>query len=171
MKKYSLLILIVLLATPFVVYAANEPEILTLESTASGTTISYNGTIEDEATAVMCKLYNSSNEEIDLLSSAVDNGEFNGEFTVTSNGDYKVTCANYEGGTIKATDVTVTSNTNTNTTTTNDTTTTKDSPQTKANSPKTLDDIMKYFILLIISFIGLISIILLKRKIKNKNEI
>lgn len=108
MKKINLLILTVLFALPLVVKAAENPKVLTVEATANGTTIEYKGTTEEGVSAVMCKLRNEKDEEVDLLSSAVDNKEFTGSFTVKEKGDYKVACANYDGGEIKDAKVTVT---------------------------------------------------------------
>ena len=87
--------------------------------------------MEDGSYAVMCKLYKGE-EELDLLSSAVDSNNFEGEFTVTSNGEYKVACANYEGGEITEKKVEV----------------------TEVKNPKTSDKIMLYVSLAIISLIG-----------------
>lgn len=105
MKKVYLLILTILFIIPFKVKAATTPRVLTLEAKSTGTTIKYNGTIEEGSHAVMCKLYNSDKEEVDLLSSAVDNKEFSGSFTVSESDKYKVACANYEGGDIKEVEV------------------------------------------------------------------
>ena len=108
MKKFSILLFSLFLFVPFLVRAAENPNVLTLEASADGNTISYNGTMEDGSSAVMCKIYDSNNEEIDMLSSEVnDNSAFAGEFTVHANDEYKVSCANYEGGEIKSAEVTV----------------------------------------------------------------
>ena len=53
----------------------------------------------------MCKLYDSKEKEIDLLSSAVDNNSFEGEFKVEEAGKYTIACANYEGGDFKKTSI------------------------------------------------------------------
>ena len=107
MKKTSLFILTLLLMIPFCVFADDDPKVLTLNAEANENIISYEGTTEDGAHAVMCKLLNSSNEEIDKLSVAVNNMEFTGSFTTTATGNYKVTCANYEGGAIKEANVSI----------------------------------------------------------------
>ena len=101
MKKLYLFLISLLLIIPFSVYAATTPRVLTLTAKSSGTTINYEGTIEEGSHAVMCKLYNSDNQEIDLLSSAVDNKAFEGSFENVEKGKYTVACANYEGGEIK----------------------------------------------------------------------
>lgn len=107
MKKLSLCVLTLLFIIPFSVFALSYPKVLTLTAEAEGNTINYSGTTEDDSHAVMCKLYNSQDEEIDKLSVAVNNSEFEGSFTTTNTGDYKVACANYEGGEIKTTSVSV----------------------------------------------------------------
>ena len=112
MKKF-LLIIVTLLVIPFIVNAASF-KVLTLETEASEKTINYSGTTENGATAVMCKLYDSTNKEVDKLSSSVDDSKFSGSFTVSDNGDYVVACANYEGGEIKKATISVTSNTEEN---------------------------------------------------------
>ena len=101
MKKIKYLIFAFLLIIPLSVYAAEKPRVLTLSTSSTDMTISYAGSVEADSHAVMCKLYDSSNTELKKLSSAVDNHVFNGEFTVTTPGTYKVACANYEGGIIK----------------------------------------------------------------------
>lgn len=104
MKKL-LFVFSLLLIFPPCVFAESKPKVLTLKAETSGSTIGYKGTMEDGSTAVMCKLYNSEGEEIDMLSTAVEENKFEGTFTVTSKGEYKISCANYEGGDFK--DVTV----------------------------------------------------------------
>ena len=99
MKKIKLLIISVLFLVPFSVFA--KPKVLTLTANTKDNIISYSGTTENDAHAVMCKLYNSKNVEQDLLSSEVNNNEFSGSFKVKAAGDYSVACANYEGGEIK----------------------------------------------------------------------
>jgi len=107
MKKLKLFILTLLLILPFSVLAISYPKVLTLTAEVDGNKINYSGTIENGSHAVMCKLYNSQDEEIDKLSVAVNNFEFEGMFTTTTTGNYKVACANYEGGEIKTTTVSI----------------------------------------------------------------
>ena len=97
MKRVKYLLLAFLLALPITVFAA-DPAVLTLNASATGSTVKYDGTMEDGSTAVMCKLVDSSEKEKDLLSSAVDNAAFSGSFENVPNGTYNVTCANYSGG-------------------------------------------------------------------------
>lgn len=97
MKK---VLLLALLMFPISVFAA-YPNLTELTANISGNTISFTGTIENSSTAVMCKLLNENDEEIDMLSIPVDNNSFSGSFTTTSFGNYSVACANYEGGEIK----------------------------------------------------------------------
>jgi len=147
MKKINLLILTVLFLLPFTVKAVDNPKVLTIEANAKGTTIEYNGTTEDSVYAVMCKLYNSDKEEIDLLSTAVDNKTFAGEFTVKEKGNYKVACANYDGGEIKEAKVTVTKNA-------------KDNPNTYDSG------IIVYLILIVACITGIIVVLVYKNKKK-----
>lgn len=107
MKKISLLVLPLLLLIPLKVLGIENPKVLTLSANNESLEITYNGTVEAESHAVMCKLYNSSDEEIDLLSLSVDNNSFSGSFTVPDYGSYTVACANYEGGEIKKTEISV----------------------------------------------------------------
>ena len=107
MKRFSLLCLSILLLIPITVKAASAPNIKTLEASTLENTVKYNGTVDDGSYAVMCKLFNEDNEEISLLSSAVENGTFNGTFTGVSKGTYNVACANYEGGEFKKAEVIV----------------------------------------------------------------
>jgi len=155
MKKNYLIIFTILLIIPFSVFAAETPIVLTVTADVSGSTINYTGTTEDDVHAVMCKLFNSSDEEIDMLSSSVDNNSFSGSFTNVSDGTYNVLCARYEGGEVKSVEVVVGATTN-NTST----------------SPKTYDaGIRIYLLMLIISIIGVaISLLhLKKRKEVNSN--
>jgi hypothetical protein len=106
MKK--LLVLLIAFIPFTFVNAENKPSVKTLEATVEASKISYSGTMENGSYAVMCKLFDNDSNEIDKLSSAVDEHKFSGEFTVTSAGDYKLFCANYEGGATKDVTVTVT---------------------------------------------------------------
>ena len=83
----------------------------------------------------MCKLYNSSNEESDMVSVEVSEKKFEGYFTVTKNDTYKVSCAKYEGGDIKSDTVKV----------------------TKAKNPKTGDTMLLYVALGVVSVVALIG--------------
>ena len=103
MKKLSLWLFSLLLLIPFTVKADN-PKVKTLSTENNGFEIIFNGTIENDSHAVMCKLYDNNEKEIDLLSVEVDKGAFNGSFVVSDKGKYTITCANYEGGEIKNVD-------------------------------------------------------------------
>lgn len=159
MKKISIFIISILLIVPISVLAA-EINVKTLEATATGTTINYNGIMEDGAYAVMCKLYDKDSNEIDLLSSAVDNNKFSGSFEVSSSGDYTVSCANYEGGEYISKEVSVVEETieEVKETTTNTSTT---------KSPKTVDNIILYVSLSVISLIGIIFVAIKLKKQMN----
>ncbi len=133
MKKISLFIFIMLLLIPFSVLAEELPSVKTLTAKANKSTINFNGTIEDGSHAVMCKLLNEKNEEIDLLSVAVSEEKFNGSFENVSNGTYNVACANYEGGEIEKIEVLV----------------------NESNNPKTSDSIFRYIMILLISSMGI----------------
>ena len=151
MKKI-LVILVTILFIPFTVKAAT-PNVKDLEAIIDGTAITYNGTMEDGSYAVMCKLLDKDSNELDMLSSAVDSNAFNGTFTVETAGDYKVSCANYEGGDIKVVDVKST----TDETVTND-----------AKPVPTSDNIKTYVIVAISSILVIASATMyLKRKVKN----
>ncbi len=100
MKKIILTLLLIVL--PVTVFAAEAPAVTKLTVSNSKGTISYNGEIEDGSLAVMCKLYNSKDEEVDLYSTEVSENKFEGTFTVVKNDTYTVYCANYEGGNIKS---------------------------------------------------------------------
>ena len=100
MKK--IIVLLLLLVLPVTVFAAEAPKVTKLELKNDKQVITYTGEMEDGSLAVMCKLYNSNNEELDYLSTAVDTNKFEGKFTVSKNDTYKVSCANYEGGEIKS---------------------------------------------------------------------
>ena len=107
MRKSTLFIFALLLIIPFSVFAISYPKVLTLNADTDGNKINYSGTIENGSHAVMCKLYNSQDEEIDKLSVAVNNSEFEGMFITTTTGNYKVACANYEGGKIEVISVSI----------------------------------------------------------------
>ena len=148
MKKISLLILAVLFIVPISVFAASTPRVLTLTAKSNGNTIEYNGTIEPGAYAVMCKLYNSSDEEVDLLSSQVSNEKFNGKFENVAAGKYNVACARYEGGEVKKAEVIVESTAN----------------------PKTYDaGILGSIVLVVVSLAGIAAALIYLKKRKSKN--
>ena len=160
MKKIGLLVCL-LFILPFGVFAATNPNVKELNTKVDGTTISYNGTMEDGSHAVMCKLYNSKGEEVKLLSSAVDKTKFEGEFVVNEADTYVLGCANYEGGEIKKVEVKVEEKTTTNSET---------KTETKTN-PKTGDNYTLLTIILVISIIGLLGgALYLKKKKAVKNN-
>lgn len=107
MKKVKYLLFSLLLIIPLYVYAAEQPKVTKLTTSVTGKTIKYDGETETTSTAVMCKIYDSSNKELKKISSAVSDSKFNGEFTVEAPGTYKVSCANYSGGTFKDATATV----------------------------------------------------------------
>ena len=149
MKKFSLLILTVLFILPISVFAASTPRVLTLTAKANGNAIEYDGTIEPGAYAVMCKLYNSSDEEVDLLSTQVSEEKFSGKFENVAAGKYNVACARYEGGEIKKAEVTIESTVN----------------------PKTYDSgILGSVILVIVSLAGIIGAVIYLKKEKTKKQ-
>jgi len=131
MKKLSIFLVSILLLIPFTVSAL--PKVESLDAKVSKNEITYNGTMEDGSTAVMCKLYDSKSNEIDLLSTQVDDNKFEGSFTVNTKGDYKVSCANYEGGEILEKTVSV----------------------TDVKNPKTGDNIIMYVSLGVIALLGI----------------
>lgn len=152
MKKISLFIVSMLLI-PVSILAATTPKIVTLTAENSGSTVNYSGTTEEGSHAVMCKLYNSDNEEVDLLSSPVDNESFKGSFTNVSNGTYNVACANYEGGEVKKVEVIV-GNVDT---------------ESITNNPNTYDaGIRNAIILSIISIVGIVCICIYLKKKKGR---
>ena len=112
MKKLLYSLLIVLLI-PFAVRAEGDPNVVSVAAHAEddGSIILYGGETENSSHAVMCKLLNGD-DEIDMRSVEVENtgtdGTFAGTFVAPSTGTYTISCANYEGGTIKNTNVTVT---------------------------------------------------------------
>ncbi len=112
MKKilYSLLILFLI---PLTVYAENEPNVTSLDAIIegeSGSVILFGGETENSAHAVMCKLLQGETQVL-MISVEVENtgtnGQFSGSFLAPATGNYTVSCANYEGGTIVTSDVTV----------------------------------------------------------------
>ena len=151
MKKIVCLI-ISLLLIPVCVYADN-PKVTSLKTEINNLTIKYSGTVETGSHAVMCKLFDKDNKEIDKLSSAVDNKKFSGSLLASSDGEYTLSCANYEGGEFKSVNLTINSN--------------EKKDEANVKNPKTLDSIVKYAILMVISIIGFISAKLyFKKKIK-----
>ena len=144
MKKIVLLLMLMVL--PIAVNAASI-NVKSLDATLESNVVKYSGEMEDGSFAVMCKLINSKDEEVDYLSSEVDKAKFEGEFNVTKEDTYKVSCANYEGGEIKTVDVKV-------------------SETKKEETPNTFDSIMLYVILLVASVVGLSLIVIFKKKAK-----
>lgn len=155
MKKIYITFLTLLLIIPFSVFASTTPKVLTITAKNIDSEINYTGTTEDGVHAVMCKLFNSDEEEIDMLSSSVDDNSFSGKFTNVSEGKYIVACARYEGGEVKKVDVVV-----------------KEVSSTNDNSknPKTYDaGIAGSIAILVISLTGIVgsTIYLKKKKVKD----
>ena len=150
MKKISLFIVSVLFLIPLSVAAADNPSVKTLEASAKGSTISYNGTMEEGSHAVMCKLFDKDSNELDLLSSAVDSSKFEGSFEVSAEGEYTVYCANYEGGETK-----------------NVTDKVEKVDKSTVKNAKTCDNIMKFVVLSIVSLIGLGFVVIRLKKQMN----
>ena len=105
-KRYLLLFLLLIL--PISVFAEAGTEVKTLEANKTNNTITFNGTTQDDTVAVMCKLYDHEDNEIDMLSVEVeDNKTFEGSFVTTQTGTFNVACANYEGGDFVIANITV----------------------------------------------------------------
>lgn len=161
MKKGHLLILS-LLVIPFGVLAAN-PKVLTLTGEDKAGTIEYSGTTEEGSHAVMCKLFNEESEQVDLLSTAVDNKSFTGSFKDVKEGKYTLYCANYEGGEITKTEITVSSKTEEVKEETKEETVEKK----EEKNPKTNDNIKTYIITLGLSMITLTGTTIYQKKYNN----
>ena len=136
MKKISLIIVLLLILPLAVLAEEEEFKVLTLTTEVDGANINYSGTTEEGSHAVMCKLYDADNEEIDMLSSAVEEEEFSASFVVTEEGDYTVSCANYSGGEFKTATATV-------------------GEVKNANNPNTYDAGIKSILVLIVSVVGM----------------
>ena len=145
MKKIMFL-LVALFIVPTCILAATSPVITKLDANVSGKDIKYNGETTDGAYAVMCKLFSDKDEELDLLSSPVSEKKFDGSFTVTDNGEYKVACAIYEGGEFKTVDVSV------------------NVEEKKESNPKTGDNILIYLSISLVSIISLSGILYYKKR-------
>lgn len=142
MKK--LIIIALLLVLPLSVFAS-DPKVLTVTVSNTESTVSFEGTTEDEVHAVMCKIYDSKDEEVDMLSVEVSENKFTGSFDNISNGSYVVRCARYEGGEMQEASIIV----------------------NNSNNPKTLDKgIVKSAIILTVSVVGVAAgtLYLVKKK-------
>ena len=146
MKKLGLLLMLFIL--PLSVSAASV-NVKSLNVTSEGKTIKYSGEMESGSVAVMCKLY-SGDEEVDYLSSAVASNKFEGSFTVSSDGTYKVACANYEGGEFKTSEVEVKEETT--------------AEEKKESTPNTYDNILSIVAIAGISLAVLVGIALYIKK-------
>lgn len=146
MKK--LLVMFTLLFVPLAVFAAEEPKVLTVTAEVEGSTIKYKGTTEDGITAVMCKLFDTTENAVDQLSSAVDAKTFEAAFENVEKGTYKVACARYEGGDfVTSEEVAV-------------------ETVAPTNNPQTYDSgILTYIIILVVSVAFIVgAVIFLKKK-------
>lgn len=177
MKKISLFIIGLLFVFPVVVFADNEPNVDTVTASVNGSTISYSGTVVNGSTAVTCILYNSNNQDVDRLSSAVENNTFSGSIVAPSNGEYELRCAHYEGGTIKKASVEVNdpnnnnnNNNNNENNNNNNGTTSNGKEGSTTKTPNTGDNVNKYVGIFIGGIVGVIvlvgAIIILKKKNK-----
>ena len=144
MKK--IVVFLLLLILPVTVFAL--PAVTKLELSNEKGVITFKGEIEDDSLAAMCKLYNSEGDEVDLFSTEVVENKFEGTFTVAKNDTYTVYCANYEGGDIKSETIKVTD-------------------VAKESNPKTLDNIITYVSLAVVS---LVAIVLVAFKIKKSKK-
>lgn len=166
MKKKYLVIIALLLILPFGVYASDDPAVLEVNAERDGSTINFNGTTEDDVHAVMCKLFNSSNEEVDMFSTSVEENTFSGSFTNVEDGDYNVLCARYEGGVVRSAQV-VDGATNGNGTDDNSTGTGTTNNTNNQVNPKTYDaGITGSIIMLIVCIVGMVGSIIFIKKIK-----
>lgn len=102
MKKIITLLVFLLIAP--IIVLADEPRVLTLEADNDSNVITFSGTTEDGSLAVMCKLLDDENHEVNMVSVEVDNNSFEGTITAPTVGEYTVACANYDGGEITKTD-------------------------------------------------------------------
>ena len=153
MRKIIFL-LVALFIVPTYILAAIAPTITKLEADVLGKDIKYNGETTTGTYAVMCKIFNNKDEELDLLSSPVIENKFEGSFTVIENGEYKVSCSNYEGGEFKTIDVIVDENN------------LEDQAKEieKVQNPKTGDNIVLYISLSLVSIIGIVILVIIKKK-------
>lgn len=149
MKKVALFIISLLLIIPFTVHAADE-KVLTLDVNANGANITYSGTTEDGITAVMCRLIDENGQDADKYSSAVTSNAFDGSLTAPGNGDYKVSCAKFEGGDALVKDVSISGLPENNSST--QVTTTK---AQNSKNPKTNDGVLNYVYILIAGLVGI----------------
>lgn len=152
MKKNCLILILGLLFIPIFVNAAN-PKVTSLKVSSDGYNIKYSGITENGSHAVMCKLFDKDSNEIDQLSSAVDNKQFKGELLANEDGSYTLSCANYEGGDFNSVNVTIS--------------TKEEKSDVNIKNPKTIDNILIYLGIALIAVIGIISTkIYFKKKIK-----
>lgn len=158
MKKYLLLILLLI---PINVFAASAYKVTSLSATVAGNTISFKGTTEDSVYAVMCKLLDKNDKEINLKSFSVDANAFKGSFEVEEKGTYKITCARFEGGEFTTTEAEVKEDEKEET---KEETNTK-VDESKLKNPKTGDNLKTSIAISTISTISLVtSIIYIKKK-------
>ena len=109
MKKVLFSLLLIMLIIPLGVRAEAGVNVKTVTATVDDNTILFEGTTQDDSVAVMCKLYDDSQPpvEVDKFSVEVENGTFAGMFIAAATGNYTVSCANYDGGTIVSDDAVV----------------------------------------------------------------
>ena len=136
MKKILTIVAVLLLVFPLTVNAALAGEVETITVKENGSEVEFNGTTnENPIYAVMCKLFDSSDKEVDKVSVEVADKKYEGKFTRVANGSYKVSCANYGGGDFKSATVKVT--------------------KSNINNPKTGDAILTSVGILAVSTAGL----------------
>ena len=98
-------------------------------------------------------LFDKDGVEVDRLSSAVDSKKFEGKLVASADGEFTLSCANYEGGDFKSVNVVISSSDK------------KDAAN--VSNPKTIDNIVKYIALMVIAASGVLATILyFKKKIK-----
>ena len=137
MRKIIFL-LVALFIVPTYILAAIAPTITKLEADVLGKDIKYNGETTTGTYAVMCKIFNNKDEELDLLSSPVIENKF----------------ANYEGGEFKTIDIIVDENN------------LEDQAKEieKVQNPKTGDNIVLYISLSLVSIIGIVILVIIKKR-------
>ena len=168
MRRLSLIIVFIL--SIFIIGTVSAKDIISIDGSISNNKLSISGKAEEGTLAVEIMVYDSSNNLVAMESASVDNDN-NFEKTIDVDGsEFTIKVADYDGGEYLEKRITSSSDDSTvsNTTTTNSTDS-NNKKSTKANNPNTYDNIIKYVVISLISFVG-IAIIYMFIKYRKKTS-
>lgn len=154
MRRLSLIIVFIL--SIFIIGTVSAKDILSVDGSITNNKLSISGKTEEGILAVEIMVYDSSNNLVAMESAPVDNdNNFEKVIDVAGN-EFTIKVADYDGGEYLEKKITSSSdNSNTSNAITTNSTDSGNKKSTKANNPNTYDNIIKYVVISLISFVGI----------------